>query len=119
MGKIVFAASQFAWCLALNETIPSVTKSTCINVDNDTTRDVLKINYSVCILFQGILHVIIKKMKYDESYNFEHEVFICHLVGVRFILPAGVYLKLNICRILIMTLIFITHKFFLYLYSRN
>ena len=51
-------------------------------------------------------------MKYDESYNFEHEVFICHLVGVRFILPAGVYLKLNICCILIMTLIFITHKFF-------
>jgi len=73
-----------------------VPKSTCINVDNDTTRDVLKINYSVCILFQGILHVIIKKMKYDESYNFEHEVFICHLVGVRFILPAGVYLKLHI-----------------------
>ena len=58
-----------------------------INVDNHTTQDVLKINFLLCILFQGILHVIIKKMKYDESYNFEHEVFICH---VRLIIAAGV-----------------------------
>jgi len=31
----------------------------------------------------GILHVIIKKMKYDESYNFEHEVYLCHSAGGR------------------------------------
>jgi len=76
--------------------------------------DVSKINLPLRILFQGILHVIIKKMKYDESYNFEHEVFICHLVCVRFINAAGVYvyLGLNVCCILIMTLIFISHKFF-------
>lgn len=50
----------------------------------------LKINFLLRLLFQGILHVIIKKMKYDESYNFEHEVFICHLVGARFIIAAVV-----------------------------
>ena len=42
--------------------------------DDHATLDVLKINFALFILFQGILHVIIKKMKYDESYNFEHEV---------------------------------------------
>jgi len=24
--------------------------------------------------FQALLYILIKKMKYDESYNFEHEV---------------------------------------------
>ena len=51
-----------------------MTKNT--NVDNHTT-----LNFPLCILFQGILHVVIKKMKYDESYNFEHEVFAIKLVS--------------------------------------
>ena len=60
--------------------------------DDHTTLDVLKINFALFILFQGILHVIIKKMKYDESYNFEHEVCLCYLVvadGLAFLLPTN------------------------------
>ena len=75
MGKFVLAALQFARCLALYESSSgAVTKN--INVDNHTILDVSKISFLLCFLFQGILHVIIKKMKYDESYNFEHEVFV-------------------------------------------
>ena len=64
--------------------------------DDHTTLDVLKINFALFILFQGILHVIIKKMKYDESYNFEHEVYLRHLAGGR-----------------LWPCLFIAHKFFL------
>ena len=89
------------------------------NVDDHTTLDVSKTNFPLCILFQGILHVIIKKMKYDESYNFEHEVFICHLVGVRSILAVVIYLRLNISHVLITSLRFYCPQVFLYFCSRK
>ena len=58
--------------------------------DDHTTLDVLKINFALFILFQGILHVIIKKMKYDESYNFEHEVYCsCFFIAHKFFLLTG------------------------------
>ena len=37
---------------------------------------ILFVNHHVILgsFFQALLYILIKKMKYDESYNFEHEV---------------------------------------------
>lgn len=32
------------------------------------------VNFGICVCVQGILLTVVKKMKYDESYNFDQEV---------------------------------------------